>query len=180
MKVNRWIPKLAAGTLVTVTLLGVALAAGQQGTQTDPLVTLSYLTTKATPEIMTQVDAKVTAREKALTDQLNAAISSYTKQVEDKLKGASGGGTSVAFTVVDLASGQRLNAGVGCELMLRVGSATVSAGSSPALIDMTDGTGNWDGSSLVQNHLYMATIEGRSIVAKDAVKLLVRGSYTIG
>ena len=180
MKANRLIPKLAAGTLVTVTLLGVALAAGQQGTQTDPLVTLSYLTTKATPEIMTQVDAKVTAREKALTDQLNAAISSYTKQVEDKLKGASGGGTSVAFTVVDLASGQRLNAGVGCELMLRVGSATVSASSSPALIDMTDGTVNWDGSALVQNHLYMATIEGRSIVAKDAVKLLVRGSYTIG
>lgn len=181
MKANRWIPRLAAGTLVTMTLLGVALAAGQQGTQTDPLVTLSYLTTKATPEIMTQVDTKVTAREKALTDQLNAAISGYTKQVEDKLKGASGGSAAaVAFTVVDLAAGQRLNAGVGCELMLRVGSATVSASSSPALIDMTDGTGNWDSSALVQNHLYMATIEGRAIVAQDAVKLLVRGSYTIG
>lgn len=180
MKANRWIPRLAAGTLVTVTLLGVALAAGQQGTQSDPLVTLSYLTTKVTPEIMTQVDAKVTAREKALIDQLNAAISGYTKQVEDKLKGANSGGTSAAFTVVDIAAGQRLNAGVGCELMLRVGSATVSSASAPALIDMTDGAGNWDGSALVQNHLYMATIEGRSVVAQDAVKLLVRGSYTIG
>lgn len=180
MSKSNWIPRLAAGALVTVTLLGVAYAAGQQGTQGDPLVTLSYLTNKATPEIMTQVDAKVAAREKALTDQLNAAISTYTKNVEEKLKGASGGGTSAAFVVVDLTAGQKLNVGVGCELMLRVGSVTVSAASAPALIDMTDGSSNWDGSALVQNHLYMATMDGRSIVAKDAAKLLVRGSYTMG
>ncbi len=178
MDKKRWIPRLAAGALVTMTMLSVALAA-QQGSQSDPLVTLSYLTTKATPEIMTQVDAKVTAREKALTDQLSAAISTYTKNMEDKLA-TSGGGKAAVFTVVDLAAGQKLYAGVGCELMLRVGSATCFASSAPALIDMTDGGLTWDGSALVQNHLYLSTIEGRGVVAKDSVKLLVRGSYTIG
>lgn len=180
MNKSRWLARAAAGALVTVTLLGVALAAGQQGSQTDPLVTLSYLTEKATPEILTQADAKATDRAKALADQLNASISAFTKSMEDKLSSAGGGSSSAAFSVVSLAAGQKLTAGVGCELMLRMGSATCFASSSPALIDMTDGGATWDGSALVQNHLYMATIEGRGVVAKDAVKLLVRGSYTIG
>ena len=37
-----------------------------------------------------------------------------------------------------------------------------------------------DGGSLAVNHLYMATIEGRSVTAdSDTVKVLVRGGYTI-
>lgn len=180
MNKNQWIPRLAAGVLVTVTLLGVALAAGQQGSQTDPLVTLSYLTNQATPEIMAQVDVKITAREKRLTDQLNAAILTYSKNMEDKLASAGGVGKSTEFSVVDLTAGQKLNPGVGCELLLRVGTATCTASSSPALIDTTDGSSLWDGGTLVQNHLYMATMEGRSILAQGAVKLLVRGGYTVG
>ena len=43
MKKHTLLTKVMAGGLVTVTLLGVAFAAGQQGTQSDPLVTLSYL-----------------------------------------------------------------------------------------------------------------------------------------
>ena len=48
MKKTHWPARLAAGCLVTLTLVGVAFAAGQQGSQSDPLVTLSYLTQKAT------------------------------------------------------------------------------------------------------------------------------------
>ena len=37
-----------------------------------------------------------------------------------------------------------------------------------------------NGSALVQNHLYMMTIEGRGVRATAATtKLLVRGSYTV-
>jgi hypothetical protein len=180
MDKSRWLARAAAGALVTVTLLGIALAAGQQGSQSDPLVTLSYLTEKATPDILAQADAKAAERAKALTDQFSTAITNYTKSVEDKLSSAGGVGSPAVFSVVELAAGQKLTAGVGCELMLRVGSATCSASSSPALIDMTDGGSTWDGSALIQNHLYMATVEGRGVVAKDAVKLLVRGSYAIG
>ena len=36
------------------------------------------------------------------------------------------------------------------------------------------------GAALVQNHLYMMTVEGRGVKATAATtKLLVRGSYTI-
>ena len=94
MKKTHWPARLAAGCLVTLTLVGVAFAAGQQGSQSDPLVTLSYLTQKATPSILSQVDSKLTARETELKKQLSAVVEGYVKEVEDKLA-SSGGGSSV-------------------------------------------------------------------------------------
>ena len=179
MKKHTFLTKVMAGGLVTVTLLGVAFAAGQQGTQSDPLVTLSYLTQKATPEIMNQVETKLTEREAALKKELDQAIQDYTKAVEDKLAQAGGSGQPAAFAVVDVAAGQKLTAGVGCEIMLRVGSAVCFTDTAPGLIDMTDGGTLENGQALVKNHLYMATIEGRGFTAQNAVKVLVRGSYTV-
>ena len=180
MKKHTLLTKVMAGGLVTVTLLGVAFAAGQQGTQSDPLVTLSYLTQKATPEIMTQVESKLTERETALKKELDQAIQDYTKAMEDKLAQAGGSsGQSAAFAVVDVAAGQKLTAGIGCEIMLPVGSAVCFTDTAPGFIDMTDGGTLENGQALVKNHLYMATIEGRGFTAQNAVKVLVRGSYTI-
>ena len=92
MKKTHWPARLAAGCLVTLTLVGVAFAAGQQGSQSDPLVTLSYLTQKATPSILSQVDSKLTAREAELKKQLSAVVEGYVKEVEDKLAASGGGG----------------------------------------------------------------------------------------
>ena len=80
MKKTHWPTRLAAGCLVTLTLVGVAFAAGQQGSQSDPLVTLSYLTQKATPSILSQVDSKLTARETELKKQLSAVRTSWHPQ----------------------------------------------------------------------------------------------------
>ena len=91
MKKTHWPTRLAAGCLVTLTLVGVAFAAGQQGSQSDPLVTLSYLTQKATPSILSQVDGKLTAREAELKKQLSAVVEGYVKEVEDKLETSGGG-----------------------------------------------------------------------------------------
>lgn len=178
---NRKLPsRLAALALVTVTLLGVALAAGQQGTQSDPLVTLSYLNQKVTPDILTQVEAKAAEREKNLTAQFNAAVQSYTKAMEEKLAQAgAGGGQSAAFSVVDVPAGKKFSANIGCELMLRVGSAVCFSDSAPGLIDTSTGGTLESGQALVKNHLYMATIAGRGFTAGSAVKVLVRGAYTI-
>ena len=64
--------------------------------------------------------------------------------------------------------------------MLRVGSAVCVASSAPGLIDETTaGTLN-NGGALVQNHLYMMTIEDRGVRATaETTKLLVRGGYTV-
>ena len=68
---------------------------------------------------------------------------------------------------------------VGCEVLLRIGTATVQADSSPALIDLSAGGTVNKGASLEKNHLYMSTIAGRTLTASGDVKLLVRGSYSV-
>ena len=114
-----------------------------------------------------------------LETALDGAIDDYSAQMEQALAG-SGGTGSANYAVVTLSAGQVLEMDIGCEVMLRVGSASCDSPSSPGLIDSTGGTTLDDGGSLAVNHLYMATIEGRSVTAdSDTVKVLVRGGYTI-
>ena len=184
MKKTHWPARLAAGCLVTLTLVGVAFAAGQQGSQSDPLVTLSYLTQKATPSILSQVDSKLTARETELKKQLSAVVEGYVKEVEDKLA-SSGGGSSVqpsggaSYQVVNLSAGQTITGGAACEFLLRSGTATCVSDTSGRR-----GLPGWHPRQrrpcrLTANHLYLATIEGRGVKASTAVTLLVRGTYSI-
>lgn len=165
MRKKRWFPRLlvllaAAGILsMTVTL------AAEPGSDRDPLVTLSYLNETFMDSIMEQVDRKIADRNSQLAQQL----------------GGQAGTSSAAssFTVVSLSDGQVLTGDIGCEVMLRVGTAVCVAPSSPGLIDETSASALANGGKLVQNHLYMMTIEGRGVKAASNVKLLVRGSYTI-
>lgn len=79
-----------------------------------------------------------------------------------------------------MTSGQVMHLDVGCEVLLRVGSATVQSSDSPALIDLTGGGTVNSGTALSKNHLYMSTIEGRTLSATaGTVKVLVRGGYTV-
>ena len=79
-----------------------------------------------------------------------------------------------------LNEGQTLTGGVGCEVMLRVGSAVCVSPSDPGLVDETTASTLANGGALAQNHLYMMTIEGRGVRATaGTVKVLARGSYTV-
>lgn len=98
--------------------------------------------------IMERVDQKIAAR--------NAQLG---------ISAGSGAGAASNFTVVTLTSGQVLTGDIGCEVMLRVGTAVCVSPSSPGLIDETAATALNNGSALVQNHLYMMTIEGRGVRA---------------
>ena len=75
---------------------------------------------------------------------------------------------------------QVLYGAIGCEVMLRVGTASVVSPSSPGLIDSTGGTTLDNGAGLTKNHLYMMTISDRGVKATAATtKLLVRGTYEV-
>lgn len=163
MKRRDWFVRLAAAVALCGVLMTTALAA-EAGSVQDPLVTLSYLNETFMNTIMARVDEKITARMGQTTGQ------------------APGTGTAeaAAFNVVTLSNGQTLMGDIGCEVMLRVGTAACVTPSAPGLIDETTaGTLN-NGGALVQNHLYMMTIENRAVRATAATtKLLVRGSYTV-
>ncbi len=153
---NRKLITILSIALAVVIIAGVsAYAATSFGTSSDPLITLSYLEKTLTPQLLEQFG-----------DELETALSSS-------------GGTST-YTVVTLAKGQTLTGAVGCEIMLRIGTASVSASDSPGLVDTTDASSLNNGSALKTNHLYMVTIGGNGIKATAAtVKVIVRGSYTI-
>ena len=75
---------------ILTALLAVGAAGGflgaSQGSQTDPLVTMSYINQVTTPKILSEVDVKLGLREQALVDRLNAAIAQYEKDMEQKFK----------------------------------------------------------------------------------------------
>lgn len=157
MKKKNWVLRLAAAAALCCVLATTAFAA-EAGSAQDPLVTLSYLNETFMNTIMARVDEKIAARGGQVSGTSPAAV----------------------FTVVTLSNGQTLTGDIGCEVMLRVGSAVCVTPSAPGLIDETTaGTLN-NGGALIQNHLYMMTIENRAVRASAATtKLLVRGSYTI-
>lgn len=171
---KRWTIRLGALALSAVLLgTGAALAAG--GDQSDPLVTLSYLNQTAIPQIVKQVEDKTADRQKELEKALADQISRYEQQAG---QGSSSGG-SASYTLVSMTKGQVMSLGVGCELLLRVGSVTVKANTAPALIDLSSGGTVNSGTSLTKNHLYMATIADRTLTASADAKLLVRGSWSV-
>ena len=169
---KKWMIRLGAGALAAGCLvMGAALAAGDQD---DPLVTLSYLNQTAIPQIVEQVEDRTAQRQEELEESFRTQLSQYQQG------GQGGGSASAGYTLVTLAQGQGMRLEVGCEVLLRVGSASVQADSSPALIDLSTGGTVNSGASLEKNHLYMSTIEGRTLSADAAtVKVLVRGGYTV-
>ena len=159
MKKDRWLLRAVVLLVLSAGLMTTASLAAEAGSSGDPLVTLSYLNDTFFNTIMQRVDQKIAER---------------TGQA------APGGASSASFTVVALSQGQTLTGGIGCEVMLRVGSAVCVSPSDPGLIDETTASTLADGAALAQNHLYMMTIEGRGVRASSATtKVLARGSYTV-
>ena len=146
-------------------------------------MTLSYLRETFFPEAMEKVEEKIAERDTALEKKLSEQIAADKKELEDAYGASPEGpssGTADGFVVVTMSRDQILRGGIGCEVMLRVGSAVCVSPSSPGLIDSTDATALNDGKNLVKNHLYMMTIEDRAVRASaDTVKLLVRGTYAV-
>lgn len=167
--------------LVGTVLTAFVAVAGDVGSQADPLVTLSYLNETFMGQLTTKLEEMLAARTEALKAQWETEVSSKERELLSQLGGATGtSNTAIGFTAVTLAAGQTLYGESGCEVMLRSGDASCYAagGSTPGLVDSTDGTILAHGAALALNHLYLMT-DQRGIVAGSAVTLLVRGSYQI-
>lgn len=164
---KKW--KIAAVAACICVLLTVAYAANA-GSANDPLVTLSYLNNTFSRQVQTMVDQTVDRRKAELEDALAKVLA----------QGGSTGANGNVFTVVTLSQGQSLVGEVGCEVMLRIGSATCVTTDSVGLIDTTTGANLGNGGALATNHLYMVTISPRTVTATSGtVKVLARGPYTI-
>ena len=143
--------------VIAAALCILVYAASGYGSEEDPLITKSYLDEVLQPEL-----------EQRFETELENAISA----VESEKSGD--------FVVITLYKGQTVTCGVGCEVMLRIGSAEAKGVDYPVLVDTTKGESVASGTSMVTNHLYMVTIAGNGFKAKaDNTKLLIKGVYTI-
>ncbi len=174
---KKWKIGVAAVCMFFLVTVAYAASAGSQG---DPLVTLSYLDNVFTPKVNTMVTQAVTDQQAKLKTDLDKAIQDWDAKIKTAIGSGSGEGGSSVFAVVELSQGQTLVGDVGCEVMLRVGSATCGADGATGLIDVTSGGTLANGKALETNHLYMVTISTRSVTATSGtVKVLARGPYTI-
>ncbi|MEI3349227.1 MAG: hypothetical protein V8R55_12885 [Dysosmobacter sp.] len=105
MKKNRWVLRMMVLLVISGVMSMTVSLAAEAGSSQDPLVTMSYLNETFLGNVLQKVDEKIAARNAQLTGQ-------------------SGGTSSAVFQVVTLSSGQTLTGDIGCEVMLRVGTAT--------------------------------------------------------
>ena len=85
-----------------------------------------------------------------------------------------------SFSVVNLKAGQLLIGNAGCEIILRMGTATILATEKGGICDVTIG-GDWpNGSPVPANHnLIVPVSDGRGVKAETDIILMVKGTYTL-
>jgi hypothetical protein len=166
---------LAAGTGI-----GILAAESGYGSQSDPLITLSYVNSILKPELESKTAETLEKTADEFSSKLAEKVAAYEASVRGMLGSGSALPTTDVFGLVTLEYGDTLICARGAELMLRIGTADAWGDDSPALVDTTSGDTLDDGEALTSNHMYMVTISDCGLTATDdTVKLLVRGSYTI-
>ena len=204
MKQKKWKAITSVVLLAALVAVGFLAIAAEYGTSDDPLVSLSYINNVLAPEISAKVDEIIAEKTGSLTGELDSKLAALNKELDGKISEYTArnadeivneafvnsvadkvaekvgtAGASQTFKLVKLNAGQTLTAKVGCEALLRIGTATCVASGSPGLIDITTGGDLAGGKALEKNHLYLCTVDGRGIKATANATLLVCGEYTI-
>lgn len=150
--------KTTAALGVALALAATGMAYSEPGTESDPLISLSYLEERL-DELKDYVDSKTG--------------SSGTQSPSSPLDNS--------LVVVELFNGQMLIGDAGSEIILRSGSATAITSASGGLSDVTAGTDIAEGKPIPANHLLIIPrSDGRGIfVTKNSTFVMVRGGYTI-
>jgi len=172
LKLKRKILTAAGVCVAVIFAVGVVLsiAAGNYGTEEDPLVTLSYLNDVLTKQITEQVNADFDAK-------LNTLETAFNSKVDELLTSDR---VSASYVVLTLSKGQTVKCSVGAEIIHRLGSTVCVSDGETGLIDNTDAGVLRNGDALSANHLYLVSIDGRGLKAtSDSATVLIRGGYKV-
>lgn len=176
--------------IMGLTVTGIFASAAAYGSESDPLVTVSYINDVVKPQITNDIDKAITDKETELLNTIETKISasamggsSYSDEVLDeiaqraaKLSGNTG---AESWQVIKVPAGKTLSGNVGCQILLRIGGASCVSSGTTGLINLSDATILASGGALKQNNLYMSTIDGRGFKAASDATVLVKGSYSI-
>ena len=163
MKLMRPVAMLCA---LGITIGGITALAAVQGSQEDPLITLSYLESVLRPDLEKKVNAAVESNEKALAEKLDASIAAYEKKVDEALAAA----PASAFESKSLAAGQSFIPGAGREVLVISGSLTALG----QLTDTTAGKVVSAGEALEVGHLYVTSSDTAGCKASGSASVMSR------
>lgn len=169
-----WI-KLGGVAITSMLIFGtLVLASSSPGGESDPLITKSYLDQYVTPTLQSEINAQAEAEIDRLLVTLNEELELLQEQV------AANTNRTGQYEVVTLSKGEELVLDLGSQVVLRIGTATVTSTENPALVDLTQGSTLNSGTNLTVNHLYLSSIEGRTLTATaNTTKIMVYGGYVI-
>ena len=199
---KKWSIWLTCVLVAVMMSAGLGVIAAEYGSQSDPLVTLSYIEKVLLPNAQKDVDKTVSNAMEEFEDALSDSDKTIQSYIDKKLRSfASGdvdeelidaiaasvleqaGGSvtagEVSWSVIQVPAGSTVVCEVGVQAILRVGQATCVAAGTPGFIDLSNGETLENGGALAANHLYTASIQGRGIYTAQGCTLLIAGSYTI-
>ena len=199
---KKWSIWLTCVLVAVMMIAGLGVIAAEYGSQSDPLVTLSYIEKVLLPNAQKDVDKTVSNAMEEFEDALSDSDKTIQSYIDKKLRSfASGdvdeelidaiaasvleqaGGSvtagEVSWSVIQVPAGSTVVCEVGVQAILRVGQATCVAAGTPGFIDLSNGETLENGGALATNHLYTASIQGRGIYTAQGCTLLIAGSYTI-
>lgn len=141
---------IALGTAVV--LLGSSIVFSEPGSESDPLVTLSYVN-RSIEQIKTYVDEKF---------ESSSSLGGYELEV------------------VNVSKGKFLIGKSGTEMILRAGKATAVVSELGGLADITAGVDIGKDSEVPSNHLLtIPRDDGRGVYCKTDAVFMIRGDYQI-
>ncbi|TJX15192.1 hypothetical protein E9840_03775 [Tissierella creatinini] len=147
MKIKKSFVALSAA----VVLLGSTYAFSEPGSESDPLVTLSYVN-KSIDQLKSYIDEKLESKSKS----------------------------SYELEIVDLKKGKFLIAKAGTEIILRGGKATAIVSELGGLQDITQGVDIGQGGEIPPYHLLLVPRnDGRGVYCTTDAIFMVRGDYEI-
>ncbi len=188
---------IIASSLITVHIIQAAFAS-EPGTDSDPLVTQSYVDQKVgslsdkNQEFVNKIDelTKTVSELSEKSEEYELQNEEYKlqneeyklqiKEMESRLESIEKYGM---FVALELTEGQKLMTGASAEIIVRGGNAEAIGGAGGGLSDITSGTGADvnTGQDVPLNHLLLVSRDdgrGINIVSKKAW-VLVKGPYTI-
>lgn len=179
--------------MVVAAAMGIFAIAADYGTQSDPLVSLSYITDVFTPDLLNkaektandtakQVNSNITSYESRVDKKVNEFIDRNTANVTDSMIDQIAGKVQIPtskqtapFTTLNLTAGKTVVLTKGCEVVVRGAGVACKTG---ALIDASTGGLVSANGAITANHLYIAAETGATISVKSNVTVLVKGQYS--
>ena len=165
-------------TLIFIALFNIALAAtGTPGSDSDPLITSSYLDKKI-QGITDSIQAVVKNLESKI-EQNNSNLLVMDKKVEGLSK-QTGGSTGAIYEIVNLPAGKKIICQNSTEVILRSGKAKIVSSNTAGISDVTTGCDVSPGAYVERNHLLIVPrTDGRGVIAQTVCVLMVKGAYSI-